>query len=78
MEEGSITLQPCIDFVDEWITVEEVDIARAMLDMWESGGIKIEGVIYCSSISVQDPRLVSATTTIDDIVQEGSCTVSGV
>eukprot|EP00884_Botryococcus_braunii_P007917 jgi/Botrbrau1/17126/Bobra.0157s0027.1 len=43
VEEGSITLQPCMDYVDEWITVEEVEIARAMVSMRREENLSIEG-----------------------------------
>jgi len=43
VEEGSITFQPCRDLVDDWATVSEPLIAKAMVDIREQHGMVLEG-----------------------------------
>ena len=43
MEDGSITFRPCVDLIDEWVTVGEAEIARAMIDVRQHEGEQIEG-----------------------------------
>jgi threonine dehydratase len=43
IEEGSVTLEPCTQFVDEWVTVCEGDIAKAMVNMYTHHGHMFEG-----------------------------------
>ncbi|GAB4819037.1 hypothetical protein N2152v2_006083 [Parachlorella kessleri] len=43
IEEGSVTLEPCTEHVDEWVTVGEKEIARAMIDMYTHHGYMLEG-----------------------------------
>lgn len=43
IEPDSVTLEPCRQFVDEWVTVGETDIARAMVEMYSHHGTPIEG-----------------------------------
>ncbi|BDA47857.1 Serine racemase [Coccomyxa sp. Obi] len=43
VEEGSVTFQPCCEHVDEWVTVEEHEIAEAMVGLKEAEGICVEG-----------------------------------
>ena len=39
----SITLQPCCDLVDDWVTVEEHQIAAAMVGLKKAEGVSVEG-----------------------------------
>lgn len=43
VEYGSMTLQPCIDCVDEWLTVSEVEIAEALVGLLEEHSKLVEG-----------------------------------
>lgn len=43
VEEGSVTFQPCCEHVNEWVTVEEHEIAEAMVGLKEAEGISVEG-----------------------------------
>lgn len=44
-EPGSITLEPCTRFVDDWVTVLEPEIATAMLGIRDHhGGMLLEGM----------------------------------
>ena len=44
-EPGSITLEPCTRFVDDWVTVSEPEIAAAMLGIRDHhGGMLLEGM----------------------------------
>jgi threonine dehydratase len=42
IEEGAITLQPCMEFVDEWVSVTELEIADAMCAMLQQHSKLIE------------------------------------
>ena len=44
IEAGSVTLEPCRQFVDEWVTVSEQEIARAMTETYTHHGALVEGV----------------------------------
>lgn len=43
IEEDTITLVPCMSLVDEWITVQETDIAKAMVHTYTHHGLAVEG-----------------------------------
>jgi len=43
VDEGAITFGPCATLVDEWVTVSEPEIARAMLSALERHGERFEG-----------------------------------
>ncbi|EFJ39992.1 hypothetical protein VOLCADRAFT_108389 [Volvox carteri f. nagariensis] len=43
VEYGSITLQPCMDCVDEWVTVSEAEIADALIGLLEEQSKLVEG-----------------------------------
>ncbi|GIL66142.1 hypothetical protein Vafri_19741, partial [Volvox africanus] len=43
VEFGSITLQPCLNCVDEWVTVTEVEIAEALVGLLEEQSKLVEG-----------------------------------
>lgn len=43
VEADSCTLQPCIDFVDAWITATETEIAEAVVDLHVNHNIAAEG-----------------------------------
>lgn len=43
IEEGSITLDPCMRYVDEWVTVTEQEIAEALLNLYSHHGQLVEG-----------------------------------
>ncbi len=43
IEPDSLTLQPCIDFVDEWVTVTEEEIGRAVAGMLQYHSKLVEG-----------------------------------
>ncbi len=43
MEEGALTLEPCMQLVDEWATASEPEIAAAMLGLRDSDGVRAEG-----------------------------------
>lgn len=38
-------MQPCCDFVDDWVTVEEHEIAAAMVGLKEAEGVSVEGSV---------------------------------
>jgi hypothetical protein len=48
IEQGALTLGPCMQFVDEWVLVEEREIALAMEGMldWHSKLIEGESVMH--------------------------------
>ena len=48
IETGALTLQPCIDHVDEWISVTEAEIASAVVGMLRHHSKLIEGAAGCS------------------------------
>lgn len=48
VDEGSLTLDPCIRFVDLWVTVEETEIEAAMQGVLENDKIVIEGAAGCA------------------------------
>ena len=49
IEPGALTLQPCIDFVDEWVTVTEEEIGAAIVGMLQNHSKLIEGraTVHC-------------------------------
>ena len=43
IEEGTITFEPCATLVDDWVVVNETDIAAAMVRVEAEHAIRIEG-----------------------------------
>jgi threonine dehydratase len=43
IEEGAVTLEPCRLWVDEWVTVEEEEIAAAVVDTLTHTAMQVEG-----------------------------------
>ena len=43
VEDGSVTLDPCIQLVDRWVMVEEADIANAMVGLRDEDDLRLEG-----------------------------------
>jgi len=43
IEEGSITFAPCISLVDEWVAVDEEEIAVAIVTLKRKEGLLVEG-----------------------------------
>ena len=43
LEEGSITVGPCAEFVDQWIQVDEEEIAHAMAMIFDQHAMRVEG-----------------------------------
>eukprot|EP00887_Chlorella_sp_A99_P002147 scaffold21.g2147.t1 len=84
LEEGCVTLEPCIKFVDEWVTVSEEEIARACVDVARHTGVQVEGStgVAVAAFLKQAPQLrgtrpkhvviVAAGSNID-AVQLGRC-----
>jgi threonine dehydratase len=52
IEEDAITLGPCMDLVDEWVTVSEEQIAHAMVGMHGHHGQQIEGAAAVTLASI--------------------------
>lgn len=52
IEEDAITLGPCMDLVDEWVTVSEEEIASAMVGMHGHHGQQIEGAAAVAIASI--------------------------
>jgi threonine dehydratase len=52
IEEDSITLGPCMDLVDEWVTVSEEQIAHAMVGMHGHHGQQVEGAAAVTVASI--------------------------
>lgn len=48
VDEDSLTLDPCINYVDHWVTVEEEEIRAAMQWVLENDKIVIEGAAGCA------------------------------
>lgn len=48
IEEGAITLEPCMAAVDEWVTLSEGEIADAMLSMLHHHSKLVEGAAACA------------------------------
>eukprot|EP00878_Enallax_costatus_P014301 GHUV01014959.1.p1 GENE.GHUV01014959.1~~GHUV01014959.1.p1 ORF type:complete len:250 (+),score=63.21 GHUV01014959.1:301-1050(+) len=47
IEEGSITLQPCQQYVDQWVLVDEQEIADAMVSLMYHHSKLVEGAAAC-------------------------------
>jgi threonine dehydratase len=47
IEEGAITLDPCIQYVDTWVTVSEQEIADAMVSLLHHHSKLVEGAAAC-------------------------------
>ena len=45
VEEGALTFQPCMDLVDEWVSVSEADIAGALLGLQDHSQLRLEGAL---------------------------------
>jgi threonine dehydratase len=61
-EPGSITLEPCTRFVDDWVTVSEPEIAAAMLGIRDHhGGMLLEGMCAgpCQHVTQATHRSIS-------------------
>ena len=43
LEEGTLTLQPCMELVDDWVSVSELDIAHGLLGLLEHSQLRLEG-----------------------------------
>ena len=43
IEAGALTLQPCIEYVDEWVTLNEEEIGRAVVGVLQHHSKLIEG-----------------------------------
>ena len=56
VEEGAITFDICRQYVDEWIRVNESDIARAMKWAFEAHGLVIEGAAGVSIAAFQQEK----------------------
>ncbi|KAF8071054.1 bhcB [Scenedesmus sp. PABB004] len=48
IEQGAITLQPCVAHVDRWVSVSEQDIADAMLSLLHHESKLVEGAAGCA------------------------------
>lgn len=48
IEEGAITLDPCMKYVDTWVTVSEDEIANAMKSLLHNEGKLVEGAAACA------------------------------
>ena len=60
IEEGAITLGPCMNLVDDWVSVSEEQIAHAMVSMHGHHGQQIEGAaaVALASILKMGPELM--------------------
>lgn len=47
IEEGAVTLEPCMRFVDEWVTVSEGEIADAVVSLLHHHSKLVEGAAGC-------------------------------
>lgn len=47
IEEGAITLQPCQQYVDQWCTVSEAEIADALVSLLQHHSKLVEGAAGC-------------------------------
>lgn len=48
IEDGAITLPPCIHYVDTWVTVSEEEIADAMVSLLHHHSKLVEGAAGCA------------------------------
>lgn len=53
IEQGAITLQPCVDYVDTWLTVAEAEIADAMVSLLHHHSKLVEGAAGCAVAAVR-------------------------
>jgi threonine dehydratase len=47
IEDGAITLQPCQQYVDRWVTVSEQEIADALVSLLQHHSKLVEGAAGC-------------------------------
>jgi threonine dehydratase len=47
IEDGAITLQPCQEYVDRWVTVSEQEIADAIVSLLQHHSKLVEGAAGC-------------------------------
>jgi len=48
IEQGSVTLQPCVEYVDNWVTVSEQEIADAIVSLLHHHSKLVEGAAGCA------------------------------
>jgi threonine dehydratase len=48
IEEGAITLQPCQQYVDRWVTVSEQEIADGLVSLLQHHSKLVEGAAGCA------------------------------
>jgi threonine dehydratase len=48
IEEGAITLTPCMQYVDTWVAVSEQEIADAMVSLLHHHSKLVEGAAGCA------------------------------
>lgn len=53
IEDGAITLAPCVDFVDQWVTVSEQEIADAIVSLLHHHSKLVEGAAGCAVAAVR-------------------------
>ena len=58
MDPDTLTLAPCIEYVDEWVTVTEKQIAAAMLGLLQQHSKLVEGKKQLQIPRVLDTLLV--------------------
>ena len=56
VEEGAVTLEPCMHLVDEWTTASEREIAAAMLGLREHERMRVEGAAGVAVACLQRQR----------------------
>jgi len=57
LEEGSVTLQPCIDFVHRWELVDEAEMAAALRSILEGERLLVEGAAAVAlAVRMRDSR----------------------
>lgn len=48
IEDGAITLPPCVQYVDTWVTVSEQEVADAMVSLLHHHSKLVEGAAGCA------------------------------
>lgn len=56
VEEGAVTLEPCMHLVDEWAVASEREIAAAMLGLCEHERMRVEGAAGVAVACFQQQR----------------------
>ena len=84
IEPGSLTLAPCIEYVDEWVTVTEEEIRAAMVGMLQNHSKLVEGAAACavaallkrsgqgSACARGGGQSIAGGTVADDVADQGS------